>query len=414
MDAVTSVDLDRLAKDIAAGQRKLHELPEELTSDEAAQVRRRGLEHRVGTGLRSIGDYTMDLSKARVENLIGAVQVPLGVVGPLTIRGTEVGPDEAVYAPLATSEGALIASIARGCRAMREGGGAVVDVEDIGMTRAPVFRTEGIAQTRAFLDWVARNHASIRALAESTSHHLRLLEIKPQHVANTVYLRFRFECGDAMGMNMVTVACDRVIQELIVPATGVTCIALSGNYCTDKKPAMVNFMEGRGKRISAEVTLSRDVLERCLKTSAAALVEVQYRKNLLGSIMAGSLGFNAHFANIVAAFFLATGQDVAQVVEGALGITTIEARDDGGVYASVHMPDVPLAAVGGGTVLGAQREALALVGALPDHRTPGRAVRRLAEVLGTLVLAGELSILSAMAAHHLASAHQRLGRPVSR
>lgn len=213
-----------------------------------------------------------------------------------------------------------------------------------------------------------------------------------------------------MGMNMATIACDRVVRELIEPATGITCVALSGNYCVDKKPSAINFLEGRGKKIFAEVTLDGGVLKRCLKTTARSLVEVQYRKNLLGSIASGSMGFNAHFANVLAAFFIATGQDVAQVVEGSMGVTCVEPRGPEGVYASVYLPDVPLGVVGGGTALDTQKEALTLLGALPSAKEPGAGVRRLAEILGATVLAGELSLLSAFTSGDLAGAHEKLGR----
>jgi len=404
-------ELRGLVEEVSSGRRKLHDLPAELSASQSASVRREWLQQHAGISLQNIGCSTMDLDAARCENLIGAIQVPVGVVGPLHVHGEFVSADEQIYAPLATTEGALIASVARGCRALRDAGGVAVRVDDVGMTRAPVFRSEGIEQSRRFLAWIRDHEAEIRVVAEGTSRFLRLLEIKPQCVANTIFLRFRFSSGDAMGMNMVTIACEKVIKELITPATGVPCIALSGNYCTDKKPAAVNFTEGRGKRISAEILLSSEVLEKCLKTNAAALCEVQYRKNLLGSIMAGSLGFNSHFANIVAAYFLATGQDAAHVVEGSLGITCIEARDNGAVYASIYMPSVPLATVGGGTALSTPREALSMLGALPDPKRPGSAVHRLGEILGALVLAGELSVLSAIASNHLASAHQQLGRP---
>jgi hydroxymethylglutaryl-CoA reductase (NADPH) len=213
-----------------------------------------------------------------------------------------------------------------------------------------------------------------------------------------------------MGMNMATIACDRVVRELIEPATGVPCVALSGNYCVDKKPSAINFLEGRGKKLFAEVTLDGGVLKRCLKTTARSLVEVQYRKNLMGSIASGSMGFNAHFANVLAAFFIATGQDVAQVVEGAMGVTCVEPRGPEGVYASVYLPDVPLGVVGGGTALDTQKEALTLLGALPSAKEPGAGVRRLAEILGATVLAGELSLLSAFTSGDLAGAHEKLGR----
>ncbi|MNO94036.1 Hydroxymethylglutaryl-coenzyme A reductase [compost metagenome] len=315
-----------------------------------------------------------------------------------------------MYAPLATTEGALIASIARGCSTLRAAGGAIVRVEDIGITRAPVFRTSGIKQTMEFLDWISANFQLIKQACEADSRYLKLLDITRAAVGTTVYLRFRFSCGDAMGMNMATLACDRAITGLIVPATGVQCLSISGNYCVDKKPAAINFLNGRGKRIFAEVYLTADILSKTLKTHAQAMCEVQYRKNLLGSIMAGASGFNAHHANVLCAFFIATGQDVAHVAESSMGITCIEARENGGIYASISLPDTPLATVGGGTSLSTQREALALMGIHPGNKAPGVDTLRLAEILGALVLAGELSIMAAQAAHHLAQAHQRLGR----
>ena len=187
-------------------------------------------------------------------------------------------------------------------------------------------------------------------------------------------------------------------------------MALSGNYCVDKKASAVNFLEGRGKRIYAEVTLDSSILKHRLKTDSRSLVEVQYRKNLLGSIAAGSMGFNAHYANILAAFFIATGQDVAQVVEGAMGVTCVESRSPQAVFASVYLPDVPLGVVGGGTALDTQTEALSLLGTSASAKEPGRGVMRLAEILGATVLAGELSLLSAFTSGDLAEAHEKLGR----
>lgn len=278
------------------------------------------------------------------------------------------------------------------------------------MTRAPAFRTAGIDETQEFLDWVASNENEIRAVCEATSGHLKLLDIQPQVIGSSVYLRFRFSTGDAMGMNMATIACDRVVRDLIEPTTGVECIALSGNYCVDKKPSAINFLQGRGKRIQAEVKLDAGILRDTLKTDAASLVEVQYRKNLIGSIAAGAMGFNAHIANVLAAIFVATGQDVAQVVEGAMGVTCIEPHGADGVYASVYLPDVPLGVVGGGTALGPQSEALGVMAARPIEGQPGAGAMRLAEILGATVLAGELSLLAAFTSGDLARAHERLGR----
>jgi hydroxymethylglutaryl-CoA reductase (NADPH) len=406
-------DREGLIDEIVDGRRRLHDLPAGLTAAQAAEVRRRALERIHGVSLGKVGDYALDAARASArhcENFIGAAQVPIGIAGPVRVRGEQVSGDEEIYIPLATTEGALVASVNRGCRALRLAGGAVARVEDVGMTRAPVFRTSGIEQTHEFLRYIAEHEAEIAELARSTSRHLELVEIRPQAFGTSVYLRFRFRSGDAMGMNMATIACDRVVRELIEPATGVTCVALSGNFCVDKKPSTINFLEGRGKRVHAEVVLEASVLEECLRTNARDLVEVQYRKNLLGSITAGSLGFNAHYANVLAAFFIATGQDVAQVAEAAMGITCIEPRGVDGVYASVYLPDLPLGAVGGGTGLDTQREILALLGVSAVPGGHGEAAMRLAEILGAAILASELSLLSALTSGDLAPAHARLGR----
>ena len=402
-----------LVADIVEGRRRLHELPEELPPEVAADIRRQAVAELTGAHLEKVGEYTLDADRAsrrHCENFIGATQVPLGVTGPLRVRGRWVDANEVIYVPMATTEGALVASVNRGCRAIRDAGGAVTRVEDVGITRAPAFRTEGIEETQRFLGWIRDHEEEIRQVCEATSGYLKLMEIRPQTLGSSIYLRFRFETGDAMGMNMATIACDRAVRDLIEPATGIPCVALSGNYCVDKKPSAINFLEGRGKKIYAEVELSSEILAEALKTDAASLVEVQYRKNLMGSIAAGSMGYNAHFANVLAAVFLATGQDIAQVVEGAMGVTSVEHRGPDGVFASVYLPDVPLGVVGGGTALGTQKAALSMLGVSPRADQPGAGAERLAEILGATVLAGEISLLAAFTSGDLASAHERLGR----
>ncbi|HSK79183.1 MAG TPA: hydroxymethylglutaryl-CoA reductase (NADPH) [Thermoanaerobaculia bacterium] len=403
---------DDLVRSLVEGERRFHELPKDLPAAEAAEIRRLALGEMTQTPLSNIGHHSLDVHRAahrNCENFIGVAQIPMGVVGPLRVRGKHVD-DEEVYVPLATTEAALVASTNRGCAAVREAGGVVVRVEDVGMTRAPVFRTSGIVQTQQFLQWIHDHEDELRRLTESTSRYLKLLEVRPYAFGTTVFLRFRFDTGDAMGMNMATIACDRAVNELIEPGTGVPCIGLSGNYCVDKKPASINFHEGRGKRIYAEILLEAPILHHYLKTNARSLVEVQYRKNLLGSIAAGSLGFNAHYANVLSAVFIATGQDPAHVVEGSMGITCIEPRGPESVFASIFMPDVPLGAIGGGTALDTQREALAVLGVSPDPERRGDAVMRLAEIVGAVVLAGELSLMAAFTSNDLARAHEKLGR----
>lgn len=402
---------DELVRSLVTRERGFHELPHGLTPDEQAEIRRRALEELSGTSLEHTGHYSVDANQAarrNCENFIGVAQIPMGIAGPLRLRDGDAVED--VYVPLATTEAALVASTNRGCAAIREAGGVRVVVEDVGMTRAPAFRTSGIEETQQFTAWVQANIEEIRRIAESTSRHLKLLDIRHTAFGTTVLLRFRFSSGDAMGMNMATIACHRVVRDFIEPETGIECVALSGNYCVDKKPAAVNFHEGRGKRVYAEAVVDASVLKRVLKTTARGLVEVQYRKNLLGSIAAGAMGYNAHYANLLSAFFIASGQDPAHVVEGSMGVTCVEARGPEAVYFSVFMPDLPLGAVGGGTGLGTQREVLSMLGVHADAAHPGRAVHRLARIVGGIVLAGELSLMSAFTSQDLARAHEKLGR----
>jgi hydroxymethylglutaryl-CoA reductase (NADPH) len=398
-------------RSLVDGRRRFHELPNDYRATEAAAIRREALERICGVNLDAIGHHSFDTTRAaqrNCENMIGVAQIPMGIVGPLTVRGEHVDGD--VWVPMATTEGALLASINRGCAAIRLAGGAATHVDDVGMTRAPVFRAGSHRETRAFLRWVAEHEDEIRAVASGTSRFLQLTEVRPYTFGTSIFLRFRFTTGDAMGMNMATIACDRIVRDLIEPQTGIPCVALSGNYCVDKKAASVNFNEGRGKRIHAEVVLDAAILRDTLKTDAASLTEVQYRKNLLGSIAAGAMGFNAHYANVLSAIFLATGQDPAHVVGGSTGVTCIEPRANGSVYASIFIPDAPLGAIGGGTSLNTQSEALAILGVIPDPDRPGHAAMRLAEIVGAAVLAGELSLMAAFTSSDLARAHERLGR----
>jgi hydroxymethylglutaryl-CoA reductase (NADPH) len=228
----SSADVDALVRDLVEGRRRFHELPSNLSAEDAARIRRRALEKKLAVRLRSTGSFTLDAARAasrHCENFIGAAQVPVGVAGPLKIQGQWVSEEEEIFVPLATTEGALVASINRGCQALREAGGAILRVEDVGMTRAPVFKTAGIDESQRFVAWIREHEEDIRRVTERTSRHLRLLEVRPQVLGTTIYLRFRFDSGDAMGMNMVTVACDRVVRTLIEPQTGVPCVALSGN-----------------------------------------------------------------------------------------------------------------------------------------------------------------------------------------
>ncbi|GAY26676.1 hypothetical protein ATG_18800 [Desulfurococcaceae archaeon AG1] len=374
-------------------------------------VRRLFLEEVKGVSLSSIGSTIIDFEEVvgrNIENPIGAVQIPLGVAGPLRIVGEHVSGD--FYIPLATTEGALVASVSRGSKAITMSGGAYAIVYRDGMTRAPLFKVSSVKKALELVKWVSENFEEIKRVAESTTRHGKLVSIDPYIAGNNVWLRFKFTTGDAMGMNMVTIAVDKAARFIAERFGGAELIALSGNMCVDKKPSHMNSILGRGKGVVAEAIIKKDVVSSVLKTSVGDMVEVNNRKNLLGTSMAGGIGLNAHAANIVAAIFIATGQDVAQVVESSTAYTWLEETQDGDLYASVTLPSLEIGTVGGGTWLPTQREALALLGVYGPGNPPGANAVKLAEIIASAVLAGEVNLIAAIASGELARAHERLAR----
>lgn len=381
-----------------------------LKDFKTAQKRRNSLEKKLKVSLPRISGFSFTEDEVRnknIENLIGAVQIPLGVAGPLKINGNYAKGD--FFVPLGTTEGALVASVSRGSKALSLSGGVGVVVENIGATRAPVFKTSGIAQSKKFIKFIEENFSAIKKVAESTSSHLKLLEISSWMAGQRVWLRFVYDTSEAMGLNMITVATDKAVREFIEPKTKISCLALSGNMCVDKKPDWLNFILGRGKRVWAEATVKKEIVEEVLKTEVEKVVETGKSKILYGGAMSGSLGFNQHFANIIAAIFCATGQDLAHVTEGSLGITMTEKNGED-LYISVYLPDLMVGTIGGGTGLPTQRESLSILGIPDKNLKEGEQVLKLAEVIGAATLAGELSLLSCLACGNLAQAHDKLGR----
>jgi hydroxymethylglutaryl-CoA reductase (NADPH) len=407
-DAGSDPEAETLADRVRAGDLRLHELEDHADADTAAAARRRLVEAHSGASLDTVGSYAFDAAAAdaNIENMVGAVQVPLGVAGPVSVDGGAASGD--YYLPMATTEGALLASVNRGCSVVDRAGGATARVTASGMTRAPVFRVDSVVEGEALASWVRDNHGVLKEAAEETTSHGELKRVKPYVVGDNVFLRFRYDTKDAMGMNMATIA-TRAACEVVERETTASLVALSGNLCTDKKPAAVNAVEGRGRSVTADVLVPRAVVEERLHTTPEAVAEVNTRKNLTGSAKAGSLGFNAHVANVVAAMFLATGQDAAQVVEGANAITTVEVRE-GGLYAAVSLASLEVGTVGGGTKLPTQSEGLDVLGVRGGGDPPGTNADALAECIAVGTLAGELSLLSALASRHLSSAHESLGR----
>lgn len=379
----------------------------------SAQKRREELEKQLNIKLDNIGNFTFKEEQAtgrNIENLIGATQIPLGVAGPLKICSSSVIPNASegsskegknYYIPLATTEGALVASISRGCKAITAAGGTRVFVEDAGITRGPVFKTKDIEHGLKTKEWIDIHFSLISKITQKTSSHLKLLKIDISIVGRNLFARFYYDTADAMGMNMATIATEEATN-LIEEQTGAKCVSIAGNFDIDKKPAWLNFISGRGKKVWAETVLDQKIVKEVLKTTPQKIAEVVYRKCLLGSIMSGSLGFNAHFANIISAIFIATGQDPAHVVEGSLGITSAEVLENGNLYFSIYLPSLVAGVVGGGIHLPTQKEALEIMKV--------QNVLEYSMVLGAAVLAGELSLIASEAEGSLAKAHQRLGR----
>lgn len=340
------------------------------------------------------------------ENIIGYVPVPVGLAGPILIDGVEYP------IPMATTEGALIASTHRGARAITQCGGCKTIVLAEGMTRAPVVSVPTLEDAHALHKFCSENFHLIKAAFESTTRFGKLLNLKVCITGRKAYLRFRAFTGDAMGMNMVTKGVDKALSVIREHVPTMEVLALSGNYCTDKKPSAINWIEGRGKSIVCEATIRADVVEKVLKTNVDSLISLNIDKNYVGSAMAGSLGgFNAQAANVVAAVFLATGQDPAQVVESSTCLTSMNKSAEGDLIITVTMPSIEVGTVGGGTSLEAQHAMLDLIGcAGANQAAPGANAQLLARVVAAGVLSAELSLMSGLAAGHLLSAHMKLNR----
>jgi hydroxymethylglutaryl-CoA reductase (NADPH) len=371
-----------------------------LRSYQSAKERKEALETELKADLTTIGAAQMDEeSSAHCENMIGAVSIPMGVAGPLKLSGEHANGE--FYIPLATTEGALVASISRGAKAITEAGGATVLAYEIGTTRGPVFHTGSIKKSKELFTWINSNEEKIRQAAESTSNHLKYKKVNVKSIGAYVFMRFYFKTDEAMGMNMATIATQK-ITELIEEETGIACLTVAGNYDIDKKPAWLNVINCRGKEAWAEAIIPASIVKETLKTTPQEIFDVWLAKCMLGSAMSGSMGFNCHFANVIAALYLATGQDAAHVVEGSAGITTTKVLENGDLYISVFLPAVLVGTVGGGTKLKTQTEARSIMKITTSIQ--------LAEVTAGAVLAGELSLLASLAAQSLSESHKKLGR----
>ncbi|KAJ9166982.1 hypothetical protein P3X46_021671 [Hevea brasiliensis] len=378
----------------------------------AAAIRREALQRMTGRSLEGLPlegfDYGSILGQC-CEMPVGYVQIPVGIAGPLLLDGREYS------IPMATTEGCLVASTNRGCKAIYLSGGATSVLLKDGMTRAPVVRfgtTTRAAELKFFLE-DPHNFDALAVVFNRSSRFARLQGIQCSIAGKNLYIRFSCSTGDAMGMNMVSKGVQNVLEFLESDFADMDVIGISGNFCSDKKPAAVNWIEGRGKSVVCEAIIKEEVVKKVLKTDVALLVELNMLKNLAGSAVAGALGgFNAHAGNIVSAIFIATGQDPAQNVESSHCITMMEAVNDGkDLHISVTLPSIEVGTVGGGTQLASQSACLNLLGVMGACKeSPGSYSRLLATIVAGSVLAGELSLMSAIAAGQLVKSHMKYNR----
>ncbi|EJD54633.1 hypothetical protein AURDEDRAFT_110195 [Auricularia subglabra TFB-10046 SS5] len=353
-------------------------------------------------------DYARVLG-ACCENVIGYMPVPLGIAGPLKVDG------QLYPIPMATAEGTLVASASRGCKALNAGGGVTTVITQDGMTRGPAIEFPSVVEAARAKRWIdsPEGAKTLQQAFDSTSRFARLQQLKCGQAGRTLYVRFATSTGDAMGMNMISKGTEKALEVMQKMFPEMQILALSGNYCTDKKPAAINWIEGRGKSVVAEAVVPGKIVKTVLKTTVQALCNLNIKKNLVGSAMAGSIGgFNAHAANILTAMFLATGQDPAQNVESSNCMTLMEPINDGeDLLITVSMPSIEVGTVGGGTVLGPQAAMLEMLGIQGAHpESPGHNARQLARIICAAVMAGELSLMSALAAGHLIRAHMAHNR----
>lgn len=373
-------------------------------SADEAKRRRTFITEKTGASLESIASYSIDpeVTRGNIENFIGCVQMPLGLAGPMHITGEHAHGD--FYIPMATTEGTLLASYSRGMRAISESGGVKTTVVKHSMQRAPVFLFADALQAREFGVWLVSTFDAIKAAAETTTRSGKLFEIEQYPVANMLYTRFCYTTGDAAGQNMTSKATFAACEWIKANHPDQPRYILSGAIDTDKKHSAMNMIQTRGKRVIAEFTLKREVARELLRIDTAQLY--RYRQiAAVGALQAGSAYSGAHAANGIAALFIATGQDAANVAESHGGITYGQLLENGDYYWSVTLPALICATHGGGTGLPTQRECLEILGCVGTGKAD-----KLAEIIAAVVLAGDVSLTSAVLAGDWVSSHDALGR----
>lgn len=378
--------------------------PQNDYTREMAERRAKFLAERTGVALQHVcrPSFEPELLPGNVENFVGVAQVPIGLAGPLRITGEYASGD--FYIPLATTEGTLVASYSRGMRVLTECGGVTTTVVKRSMQRAPVFMFGNAREAREFGEWLTEHFGDAKRAAEATTRSGKLVEIEQYPLANMLYLRFNYTTGDAAGQNMTGKATHAACEWIQQTHPAHPKYLLSGSIDTDKKHSAMNTIRTRGRRVVAEAVIRNDVLERIMRVDTRTLFRLRQVSNA-GSIMAGAVYNGPHAANAIAAMFIATGQDVANVAESHAGITYAQLLDNGDYYWSITLPSLIVATYGGGTGLPTQRECLEVLGCYGQGKAD-----KLAEIVAGVVLAGDVSLGSAVIAGDWVTSHEQLGR----
>jgi hydroxymethylglutaryl-CoA reductase (NADPH) len=386
-------DRDRIPRDPQADYTR------EMAARRAEFVREKS-----GADLKHAQSYSIDPEAlpGNIENFIGVAQVPIGLAGPLRVRGEHAQGD--FYVPMATTEGTLVASYNRGMRVIAESGGVTTTVVKRSMQRAPVFMFDTAREARDFGEWLTANLAGIKAAAESTTRSGKLVEIEQYPLANMLYLRCNFTTGDAAGQNMTGKATWAACEWIRATHPANPKYLLSGSIDTDKKHSAVNTLRTRGRRVVAEAVLKKEVLQRLMRVDTRRLFSARQVSNA-GALLCGTAYNGPHAANGIAAMFIACGQDVANVAESHAGITYAQLLENGDYYWSVTLTSLIVASYGGGTGLPTQRECLESLGCYGTGKAD-----KLAEIVAGVVLAGDISLGCAVLADEWVNAHERMGR----
>jgi len=334
--------------------------------------------------------------------------IPMQTVGPVKIIGPVL--NDIVHVPLATFESPLWPSVKRGARVTELAGGIYTTVVKECMTRSFVFEAPNANEAASVANHLLARENDIRQVIQKTSRFAQYKSHHTQIVANLLYVRLEISTADASGHNMVTKAADELMVWMLQQFPQLQYVSVSANFCTDKKASAVNGILGRGKYVIAETTIPAKLCRRYLRTTAQKIVDLNIKKNLLGTLIAGGIrSANAHFANMLLAFYLATGQDAANIVEGSQGIVHTEVRGED-LYFSATLPNIIVGSIGNGKELEFVQENLKKIGCL-EKREPGENSRRLAAITAAVVLCGELSLLAALTNNgELMQSHLRLER----